>query len=72
MELDAYLGGLAYNYVHDGRDFYSLNASIPEHIGPRNARSNQTGSILQIRQDEYMIIGASGLNNGTRTSLQAS
>jgi outer membrane protein assembly factor BamB len=60
---DAYLGGLAYNYVHDGRDFYSLNASIGDIYGPRNSRSNQTASILQIREGEYMIIGTSGVND---------
>ena len=40
---NAYLGTLAYNYVHDGRNFYSLNASLPSILGTRNAVSNQTG-----------------------------
>ncbi len=65
---NAYLGTLAYNYVHDGRTFYSLNASIPSILGTRNAVSNQTGSISVIKQDEYMIISALGFNNGTHTA----
>jgi len=60
---DAYLGGVAYNYVHDGRDFFSLNVSIPSILGPRNARQNQTGSIQAVREDEYIIIGTTGAND---------
>ncbi len=65
---NAYLGTLAYNYVHDGRTFYSLNASIPSILGTRNAVSNQTGSISVIKQDEYMIVSSLGFNNGTNTA----
>ena len=36
---------LAYNNVHDGRDFYSLNISIPNIFGPRNASIKPNGSI---------------------------
>ena len=61
--LDAYLGGVAYNYVHDGRDFFSLNVSIPSLLGPRNAVSNQTGSIQTIREAEYVVIGTTGVND---------
>jgi hypothetical protein len=64
----AYLGTLAYNYVHDGRNFFSLNASIPSILGTRNAVSNQTGTISVIKQDEYMIVSALGFNNGTHTA----
>ena len=60
---DAYLGGLAYNYVHDGRDFYTANISIPNVLGPRNARSNQTGTIQEIEEGKYIIIGTSGVND---------
>jgi len=58
-----YLGGVAYNYVHDGRDFFSLNVSIPSLAGPRNARSNQTASIRVVREDEYVIFGTTGTND---------
>jgi hypothetical protein len=64
---NAYLGGLASNYVHDGRTFYSLNATIPDISGPRNAITNQTGAISVIKQDEYMIITTAGYYNGTHT-----
>ncbi|MCW4045386.1 MAG: PQQ-binding-like beta-propeller repeat protein, partial [Candidatus Bathyarchaeota archaeon] len=60
---DAYLGGLAYNYVHDGNVFFSLNVSIPSILGPRNSILNQTGSIQAVREGEYVIIGTAGQNN---------
>ncbi|MBN1245312.1 PQQ-like beta-propeller repeat protein [Candidatus Bathyarchaeota archaeon] len=60
---NAYLGGVAYNYVHDGNDFYSLNVSIPSITGPINARLNETGNILAIREGEYVIIGTGGIND---------
>ena len=58
-----------YNNVHDGRLFYSLNVSIPINlvIGPRNAITNQTGSISVVKQDEYIVVVAAGFNNGTHT-----
>jgi hypothetical protein len=59
----AYLGTLAYNYVHNGNNFYSLNVSIPSILGPTNSRSNQTGTIREIREGEYMIIGTTGTND---------
>ncbi|MBN1244357.1 PQQ-binding-like beta-propeller repeat protein [Candidatus Bathyarchaeota archaeon] len=62
---DAYLGGVAYNYVHDGRDFFSLNVSIPSLLGPRNARVNQTASIRVVREDEYIIFGTTGMNDAS-------
>jgi outer membrane protein assembly factor BamB len=58
-----YLGGVAYNYVHDGNDFFCLNVSIPSILGPRNARSNQTGSIRAVREGDYIIIGTTGAND---------
>jgi outer membrane protein assembly factor BamB len=60
-----YLGNTAYNYVHDGRDFYSLNVSIPTDLllGPRNSLVNQTGSIQVVREGQYVIIGTSGRND---------
>ncbi len=61
---NAYAAGTAnHNTVHDGRDFYSLNVSIPSPYGPRNTIVNQTGSIQSVRQDEYMVIGTAGQNN---------
>ena len=60
----AYLGGLAYNYVHDGRVFYSQNFSLPAGIiRPRNAYLNETGTIRAVRQDDYMVIGTKGWYN---------
>ncbi len=58
-----------YNNVHDGRLFYSLNVSIPINLvlGPRNAITNQTGSINVVKQDEYIVVVAAGFNNGTHT-----
>jgi hypothetical protein len=58
-------GTLEYNNVHDGNVFFSANASAPSDalMGPRNSISNQTGSILCVRQDEYMLVGAIGQNN---------
>jgi hypothetical protein len=60
---NAYLGGLAYNYVHNGALFYSSNSSIPNILGPRNSRQNETGTIRAIRQDEVMIVGTAGWND---------
>jgi hypothetical protein len=57
---NAYLGGYATNYVHDGRVFYSQNFSIPNIIRPPNSYLNETGTIRAIRQDDYMIIGTRG------------
>jgi len=59
----AYLGGVAYNYVHDGSDFFSLNVSIQSILGPRNARSNETGSIRTVREGETLIVGTAGVND---------
>ncbi|MCW3996831.1 MAG: PQQ-binding-like beta-propeller repeat protein [Candidatus Bathyarchaeota archaeon] len=64
----AYLGALAYNYVHDGNVFWSLiNVTIPSLLGARNAISNQTASLSVIKQDEYAVFTAAGFNNGTHT-----
>jgi hypothetical protein len=43
------------NVTYDGRNGFSLNASIP----------NVQGSILAVREDEYVIGGTTGKNNGT-------
>jgi len=51
---NAYLGGLAYNYVHDGQDFFSLNVSIP---------LTQHTTINAVREGEYMIGGSTGSND---------
>jgi len=58
-----YLGGVAYNYVHDGNDFFSLNVSIPSLAGPINTRQNQTASLRVVREDEYAIFATSGAND---------
>jgi hypothetical protein len=65
---NAYFGGLASNYVHDGRNFFSTNVSIPSILGTTNNVANQTGSITVIKQDEYMIVTALGFNNGTSSA----
>ena len=60
---NAYLGGTAYNYVHDGRDFFSLNVSCPNLQGPINARDNQTASIWAVREGEMVLVGVPGVND---------
>ena len=58
-----YFGSTTYNNVHDGNMFYSLNVSIPNLQGPRNARQNQTASIQCIREGEYALFGTAGIND---------
>jgi len=60
---NAYLGGLAYNYVHDGNVFWSLNVSMPSLIGPRNAVLNETATVRAIREGEYAIFATAGRND---------
>jgi hypothetical protein len=50
-------------YLHNGATGYSLNKSIASVLGPRNAISNQTGSIQAVREDEYVVVGANGIND---------
>jgi hypothetical protein len=45
------------NVTYDGRNGFTLNASIPD----------VQGSILAVREDQYVIGGTSGKNNGTYT-----
>ncbi|MCW4030287.1 MAG: PQQ-like beta-propeller repeat protein [Candidatus Bathyarchaeota archaeon] len=54
-----------YNNVHDGSLFFSANVSLPSNVlqGPRNSISNQTGSIVAVRQDDYLLVEANGINN---------
>jgi len=61
---NAYLGGVAYNYVHDGRNFFTLNVSIPYSLllGPRNSIVNQTATIQCIREGQNIILATSGQN----------
>ena len=58
-----YLGSLAYNYVHDGNDFFSLNVSVPSILGPRNPLLNETATIRAVREGEYVIVGTAGRND---------
>lgn len=51
------------NAFHDGDTGFSINASIPSILGPRNAISNQTATIRAVRESEYIIFGTQGLNN---------
>jgi len=58
-------GGPALNnaMVFDGNTGFSANYSIPNVNNPPNAIANQTGSILDVRVGQYVIIGTSGQNN---------
>ena len=58
-----YFGSTAYNNVHDGNLFWSLNVSMPSILGPRNALLNQTGTIRCVREGEYVIFGTQGRND---------
>jgi hypothetical protein len=49
--------------IYDGRNGYSMNISVSSIYGPRNSILNQTGSILEVRSDEYVIVGAGGRND---------
>jgi hypothetical protein len=49
--------------MHDGSKGFSLNASLGNIYGPRNALLNETGSIRAVREDEYVIIGTGGRND---------
>jgi len=51
------------NYTHDGRLGFSLNVSISSILGPRNAVVNQTGTIQEVRADEFIIVGTAGQND---------
>jgi hypothetical protein len=50
----AYLGGTSYDYVHDGRDFFSLNVSVS---------LTSDLSIRYVKEGEYMIGGSQGSND---------
>ena len=56
-------GGVGYGAIYDGRNGYSMNVSIANILGPRNAVINQTGSIWQIIPDQEVIVGTSGRND---------
>ena len=56
----ARLGG---EYVHDGNKAFSLNVSIPSPYNQQNSMLNETGTILCVREDKYVIIGTSGRND---------
>jgi hypothetical protein len=53
----------SYGLVRDATNDYSANFSIPSPYGSRNSVQNQTASIQVIRQDDYCILGSSGINN---------
>ena len=48
---------------HDGNTAWSLNVSIPNLQGPRNPLSNQTASIMAVREGEYVIFRTTGQND---------
>jgi outer membrane protein assembly factor BamB len=49
--------------VYDGRNGFSMNVSVASILGPRNAVVNQTGTILQIAPDQFVIVGTAGRND---------
>jgi hypothetical protein len=49
--------------IYDGRNGYSMNISVANILGPRNSVLNQTGSILEVVPDQYVIVGAGGRND---------
>jgi hypothetical protein len=51
------------NVGHDGNTGFSLNVSIPNLNGPRNALVNQTASLWAVRESEYAIFGTPGRND---------
>jgi outer membrane protein assembly factor BamB len=59
----SYFGSVASNNVHDGNIMWSLNASMPSILGPRNALVNQTASIQAVREGEYIIFATAGRND---------
>ena len=59
----SYFGAVASNNVHDGNFMWSLNASMPSILGPRNALVNQTASIRAVREGEYIIFSTEGRND---------
>ena len=64
----SYFGSVASNNVHDGNIMWSLNASMPSILGPRNALANQTASIQAVREGEYIIFATAGRNDGRECS----
>ncbi len=60
-------GATGYGTIYDGRNGYSMNISVASIFGPRNSVINQTGSILWIEPDEFVIVGASGRNDARGT-----
>jgi len=49
--------------VYDGNNGYSMNVSVASILGPRNSLVNQTGNILEIKPDEFVIVGTNGRND---------
>ena len=49
--------------VYDGRNGYSMNVSVSSILGPQNAVVNQTGTIREVRADEFVIVGTGGRND---------
>jgi hypothetical protein len=51
------------NETFDGNNGFSMNVSVASILGPRNSVLNETGSIQELRNNEMVIIGASGRND---------
>jgi hypothetical protein len=56
-------GSTGYGKIYDGNNGFSMNVSVASIYGPRNDVINQTGSILQIIPDQYVIVGTGGRND---------
>jgi PQQ-like domain len=59
----SYFGAISNNNLHNGAIMYSLNASIPSILAPRNSILNETATIRAVREAEYMIYGTAGRND---------
>jgi hypothetical protein len=49
--------------VYDGRNGYSMNVSVSNILGPRNAVLNETATIREVDPDQFVIVGTAGRND---------
>jgi outer membrane protein assembly factor BamB len=55
--------------IYNGYNGFTMNLSVTNIYGPRNALLNETGSIRDIVSDEYVVVGTAGRNDA-RGSVQ--
>jgi outer membrane protein assembly factor BamB len=53
----------AYGAIYDGNNGFSMNVSVSNILGPRNAVLNETGSIREVNADQFVIVGTAGRND---------